>query len=196
MQIEKTNPFLKYASEHPSEVKSLILENTKTISQNALTISYISLDLVNKVVPLSLNLNSLRFVPSKSYTLKNSTYTQYFTSIVSNALGWQHPDEINNSPENIKDFFDFLCAFIGDLTHLEVGEESSPFTAHFLKQYKSLNYGLIYLSESYRLGGRRADSEIVLSAQKSLDSLRSCCVLVEDLESKYPFANKIGRAHV
>lgn len=149
------NLFLNYAKGinfEPEEMRGLIQENIRAIAQNALTTSSINLSQINQVVPLSLNTRTLRFIP-----------TSFFNTITS--LGF-----VDQNGKHIQDFLDFLAVSLADL----------PFISAELLQHKEkLDYGLTYLSESYRLSNRRVDSEIVARSLKSLSCLSASCALVQ-----------------
>lgn len=195
MQSVKTNLFLNYASNFnfsrsSGEIKVLVLENIKTIAQNALTEGYLNGVKMSAVIPISLNLKTLTFTPPKSYLVKNYSTAEYITSFmpafVSKSLGYDFipDDQIDDSAENIQHFFDFLATYVGELASLEVGDEREHFAIHFLNQYKSLSMGLYYLSESYRFCGRNLDSILVTKAIEALGPLSASFALVEGLSTE------------
>lgn len=184
MQNTQTNFFLDRFSKSgidrdPQEVCSIIQENIIFISKNAFTTSFINGDKIKDVIPLSLNIKNLKFVP-QNYGFVQQMIPLFFIKV----LAW----ECDDRAINIQHFFDFLCNSLPELSHLQIEEnekkEHSTFTTFILKNSKEVHYGLIYLSEYYRLN-HKSEEQVFSCASKAFDCLSAACALVEKSQSVF-----------
>ena len=109
MQAVQPNAFVTHASSlnlgTPSpELKSLIRDNLRAISQNALTTGHLSFDKLNEVTPLSLNPKTFRFVPKST-----GAQSPFIPSAIARIFDWE---TLNDNATTIKDFFDFSLSLL------------------------------------------------------------------------------------